>query len=59
MHGKFSYTAFRSPAIKLLAAIVIAFSGSRRVSFRICVSLPTRRCCKYVSELVRCVLQLY
>ena len=29
MNVNFSHTAFRSPAIKLLAAIVIAFSGSR------------------------------
>ena len=33
MHVNFSHTALRSPAIKLLAAIVMAFSGSRCVSF--------------------------
>lgn len=31
MNVNFSHTAFRSPAIKLLTAIVIAFSGSRCV----------------------------
>ena len=33
MHVNFSHKAFRGPAFKLLAAIVIAFSGSRCVSF--------------------------
>ena len=33
MHVNFSHKAFRSPAIKLIAAIVIAFPGLRWVSF--------------------------